>query len=247
MNFSNKNLGGKWVHKGIPENLMGFDFDGFKGWLDSVEPSLKQLIDEDHFNFIRSTADMTAMVQKDILRAIEKGGAFMYPQGLTLPAILSRVYGLARGVIGFRFVLSELTLRAMNKGKGTFIKEMIKSKDAARVINEIIDKGVVNKKLNMDFTRVLEAAYVETAIIEPESEKLDVPSFFGLGIPFVDTERILKTPAEFIEGRTPDMSQQEQFTTMFPEGSEQFTVEEHKEAYERPTPKKQMEELGFVY
>ena len=42
------------------------------------------------------------------------------------------------------------------------------------------------------------------------------------------------------------MSQQEQFTTMFPEGSEQFPVEEHKEAYERPAPEKQMEQLGFL-
>jgi hypothetical protein len=34
---------------------------------------------------------------------------------------------------------------------------------------------------------------------------------------------------------------------MYPKGSRLFTEEEHKEAYERPTPKKQMEELGFIY
>ena len=247
MSFSNQNVGGKWVHKGISKSLNGFDFDGFKGWLDSVEPALKQIMDEDHFNFIRSTADMSAMIQKDILKIIEKGGQMVFPSGLGLPAILSRIYGLARGVIGFRFVASELTLRAMNKGKGDFVKEMLKSKDAARVINEIIDKGVVNKKLNMDFSRVVEAAYVETAIVEPESDKMDIPSFFGLGIPFVDTEAIIKAPAEAIEWLTPDMSKQEQYTTMFPEGSEQFPIEEHMKAYERPTEKEQMERLGFPF
>ena len=247
MSFSNQNVGGKWVHKGISKNLNGFDFDGFKGWLDSVEPSLKQIMDDDHFNYLRSTVDMSAMIQKDILKIIDKGGQMVFPAGLGLPAILSRIYGLARGVIGFRFVASELTLRAMNKGKGDFIKEMLKSKDAARVVNEIIDKGVIDKKLNMDFSRALEAAYIETAIIEPESEKMDIPSFFGLGIPYVDTEKIIKAPAEFIEGITPDMSKQEQYTTMFPEGSQQFPVEEHKGAYERPTPEQQMEKLGFVY
>ena len=36
MSFSNQNVGGKWVHKGISKSLNGFDFDGFKGWLDSV-------------------------------------------------------------------------------------------------------------------------------------------------------------------------------------------------------------------
>ena len=99
----------------------------------------------------------------------------------------------------------------------------------------------------MDFSRVLEAAYIETAIIEPESEKMDIPSFFGLGIPLIDTEKIIKAPAETIEWLTPDMSKQEQYTTMFPEGSQQFPVEEHEGAYERPTPEKQMEKLGFVY
>ena len=250
MTFSNQNVGGKWVHKGISKDLMGFDFDGFKGWLDATEVSLKQIMDEDHFNFIRSTADMSAMIQKDILQIIEKGGQMVFPAGLGLPAILSRVYGLARGVIGFRFVASELMLRAMNKGKGDFVKEMLKSKDAARVINEIIDKGIVNKKLNMDFSRVIEAAYIETAIIEPESDKMSVPSFFGLGIPFVDTEAIIKAPARAIEWLTPDMSQQEQYTTMYPKGSLEtggFPAEEHMKAYERPTEKEQMEKLGFPF
>jgi len=142
---------------------------------------------------------------------------------------------------------------ATKKQKEAAVKRM---QDAAKVMNEIIERGMIDVNLDNKFRKVIfrviagtpvKAAYIETGIIEPESEKLDIPSFFGLGIPWVDTERILKTPAEFIEGRTPDMSQQEQFTTMFPEGSEQFTVEEHKEAYERPTPKKQMEELGFIY
>jgi hypothetical protein len=140
-----------------------------------------------------------------------------------------------------------MAIRFTQKGKGNFIKEMVQSKDSARVINEIIERGTVNSKIDKDFKRVVMAAYIETAILEPESEKLDVPSFFGLGIPWVDTERILKTPAEFIEGRTPDMSQQEQFTTMYPKGSDQFPVEEHIKAYERPTEKEQMEGLGFPF
>ena len=43
------------------------------------------------------------------------------------------------------------------------------------------------------------------------------------------------------------MSKQEQYTTMFPEGSEQFIEEEHMKAYERPTEKEQMDRLGFPF
>ena len=102
----------------------------------------------------------------------------------------------------------------------------------------------------MDFSRVVTAAYVETAIVEPESDKMDIPSFFGLGIPFVDTEAIIKAPARAVEWLTPDMSQQEQFTTMYPKGSEEtggFPAEEHMKAYERPTEKAHMEKLGFPF
>ena len=75
----------------------------------------------------------------------------MYAGGLTMPAILSRIYGVARGVIGVRFVASELTLRAIHKGRGNFIKEMLKNKDAARVINEIIERGAIDSKIDKDF------------------------------------------------------------------------------------------------
>jgi hypothetical protein len=182
----------------------------------------------------------------------------MYPGGLTMPAILSRIYGVARGVIGVRFVASELTLRAIHKGKGNFIKEMLKNKDAARVINEIIERGAIDSKIDKDFNRVLTAAYIETAIVEPESEKLSLPNwalgFNPIGLPFTESrfpgdmplgtiESGMKAPAEFLEGRDVDMSQQEQFQTLFPEGSGSYTKQEHSGAYSGSPVDSQMDSL----
>jgi hypothetical protein len=268
MTFGPKRQAGKIItdagvevipYKARTEDMLSFDFDGFKTFLDDTEPALRQILDEEHLNYLRSSADLFSIVSRDMMKIGDNAAAVLYPGGLGVPAILSRVYGLARGVIGFRFVASEMAIRMAGKSKGNFIKEMVQNKDAAKVMNEIIERGMIDVNLDNKFRKVIfrviagtpvKAAYIETGIIEPESEKLDIPSFFGLGIPWVDTERILKTPAEFIEGRTPDMSQQEQYTTMYPKGSLEtggFPAEEHMKAYERPTEKEQMEKLGFPF
>ena len=91
---------------------------------------------------------------------------------------------------------------------------MLKNKDAARVINEIIERGAIDSKIDKDFNRVLTAAYIETAIVEPESEKLSLPDwalgFNPIGLPFTESrfpgdfplgtiESGAKAPAEFLE------------------------------------------------
>ena len=165
MTFSNK-LGGVSIVNGQSKKALHFDFPGMKGFLDKNEAALLNIIDKEHLEFLQASTEMFSRMQGDMFKFGDTMINMMYPGGLTMPAILSRVYGVARGVIGVRFVVSELTLRAMYKGKGNFIKEMLKNKDAARVINEIAERGAIDSKIDKDFNRVLTAAYIETAIVE---------------------------------------------------------------------------------
>ena len=245
MTFSNK-LGGVSIVNGQSKKALHFDFNGMKGFLDKNEPALLNILDKEHLEFLQASTEMFSRMQGDMFKFGDTMINMMYPGGLTLPAILSRIYGVARGVIGVRFVVSELTLRSIYKGKGNFIKEMLKNKDAARVINEIAERGAIDSKIDKDFNRVLTAAYIETAIVEPESENLSIPDwalgFNPIGLPFTESrfpgdiplgtiESAIKAPAEFLEGRDVDMSQQEQFQTLFPEGSGSYTKQEHSGAY----------------
>jgi hypothetical protein len=245
--FGPKKVGGVVVIGGKTQKASSFDFDGFKGWLDDNEVTLRQIMDEEHIEFLTTASDFASLISRDILSSQQV--QFNFPHGLGWTSLLSRFYAFSRQVIGARFLLSELALRGALKGKGNFIKEMIKSKDAARVISEIVERGVIDSKIDKDFWRVLTAAYVETAIFEEDAEQMDALEFFkiyGVPIPTLGGEEILKLPAEFLQERHPDVTMPQQ-TTMYPKGSRLFTEEEHKEAYERPTPKKQMEELGFIY
>ena len=242
MKYASK-VGGVSIVKGESKQASNFDFAGFKEFLDTNEPSLLNILDEEHLGFLKSSTELFSIIQRDMLKLSDSEISMMYPGGLTMPAILSRIYGVARGVIGVRFVASEVTLRIMNKGKGDFIKEMLKSKDAARVINEIIERGAIDSKIDKNFSRVLTAAYIETAIIEPESEKMSAPGdslLNWMGIPFSDANAgdvkrtigaAIKAPATFLESRDVDMSQQEQYQTLFPEGTDSISKETFSDAY----------------
>ena len=253
-----KPLGGVSIVNGKSKEALYFDFDGMGLFLNKNKAALSDILDKEHFEFLESATKLFSRIQGDMVKLTDGQINMMYPGGLTMPAILSRIYGVARGVIGVRFVASELTLRAIHKGKGNFIKEMLKNKDAARVINEIIERGAIDSKIDKDFNRVLTAAYIETAIVEPESEKLSLPDWAlginPIGLPFTESrfpgdmplgtiESGMKAPAEFLEGRDVDMSQQEQFQTLFPEGSGSYTKQEHSGAYSGSPVDSQMDSL----
>ena len=237
-------VGGVSIVKGKPKQVQDFNFEGLRQFLKQNEVILTDVLDAEHLDFLQASTELFSIIQRDMLGVVNKSAPMVYPGGLTPPAILSRIYGVARGVIGLRFVASELTLRTMHKSRGDFIKEMIKNKDAARVINEILERGSIDTKLDKDFSRALQAAYIETAILEPESEKMKGPPLDGLlnyvGIPFTDislgsVKRAIgagiKAPATFLESRDVDMSQQEQYQTLFPEGTDSISKETFSDAY----------------
>jgi hypothetical protein len=238
------NVGGVSIVKGKSKQVQDFNFEGLRQFLDTNKVILTDVLDAEHLDFLKASTELFSIIQRDMLKVVNKSAPMVYPGGLGPPAILSRIYGVARGVIGLRFVASELTIRAMHKGRGDFIKEMIKNKDAARVINEILERGSIDRKLDRDFSRALQAAYIETAIIEPESEKMKGPPLDSLlnyiRIPFTDTSlgsvkrgigETIKAPATFLESRDVDMSQQEQYQTLFPEGTDDISKETFSDAY----------------
>ena len=76
-----------------------------------------------------------------------------------------------------------MTLVAMRKRKGDLLKELLKDKNSAQIVYDILERGAIDDKLNKRFANTLKTAYMETAILEPEPEKLEGVSAFDIPVP----------------------------------------------------------------
>ena len=165
------------------ESIKKFDFMGMKQFLDTNETVLNQVLDTEHVGLLKGITEISEIFSKGIQDTTTNNFAFSFPRGYTIGGIISRVYAFSRQVIGARYLLSEMTLVAMRKRKGDLLKELLKDKNSAQIVYDILERGAIDDKLNKRFANTLKTAYMETAILEPEPEKLEGVSAFDIPVP----------------------------------------------------------------
>ena len=76
------------------------------------------------------------------------------PTELQIPSIMSRVYGVFRGVISPRYVMTELLIQDARFRKGEMLRQIATDPDAARIFTDVIfEKGIRNRKIRSEFTQ----------------------------------------------------------------------------------------------
>ena len=63
------------------------------------------------------------------------------PRPFSFDSILSRAWGVARGVVSPRYVISEFGLRALRKGQSEILKEFLTDPTAIHAIHNVFVKG----------------------------------------------------------------------------------------------------------
>ena len=95
-------------------------------------------------------SDIINLVVGQIDRINVKG----MPTELQIPSIMSRVYGVFRGVISPRYVMTELLIQDARFRKGEMLRQIATDPDAARIFTDVIfEKGIRNRKIRSEFTQ----------------------------------------------------------------------------------------------
>ena len=77
-----------------------------------------------------------------------------FPTGLKLSSIMSRVYGIARGVISPRYVITELLIQDARFRRGQLIKDMATDPDSFALLTDVLFKeGFTKPRIRREFAQ----------------------------------------------------------------------------------------------
>ena len=76
------------------------------------------------------------------------------PKPITIPALMSRVYGIFRGVISPKYVLTELLYQDARFRRGKLLEEIATDPDAARIMADVVlYNRIKNRTIRNEFNR----------------------------------------------------------------------------------------------
>ena len=109
---------------------------------------LGDIMSPEDFEDLVDLSSLTTLVAGDMGRqAVEN-----FPTQLTLKSIMSRVYGVARGVISPRYVITELLIQDARFRRGQLIKDMATDPDSFHLLTDVLFKeGFANPKIRKEF------------------------------------------------------------------------------------------------
>ena len=142
----------------INEKLIFSDLPGygFARITPNIQKQWKKMIEEyekveffykkakEVFTKMQRMGDTINLVAGEVDKVNVKG----MPTELQIPSIMSRVYGIFRGVISPRYVMTELLIQDARFRKGEMLRQIATDPDAARIFTDVIfEKGIRNSKI----------------------------------------------------------------------------------------------------
>ena len=152
---------------------MEVDSSAMQVYLERNRKVLEEVLDPTDFQDLEELTGLVTLVVGDMgKQAVEN-----FPQQLRLNSIMSRVYGIARGVISPRYVITELLIQDARFRRGELIKDMATDPDSFALLTDVLLKeGFTKPRIRQEFaqkwwgTMVRYARTMSQEEIEQESE-----------------------------------------------------------------------------
>ena len=152
---------------------MEVDSSAMQVYLERNRKVLEEVLDPTDFQDLEELTGLVTLVVGDMgKQAVEN-----FPQQLRLNSIMSRVYGIARGVISPRYVITELLIQDARFRRGQLIKDMATDPDSFALLTDVLLKeGFTKPRIRQEFaqkwwgTMVRYARTMSQEEIEQESE-----------------------------------------------------------------------------
>ena len=111
---------------------------------------LSEILDPEDYQDLQELTGLTTLVVGDMGRQ----GVENFPTGLKLSSIMSRVYGIARGVISPRYVITELLIQDARFRRGEMIKDMATDPDSFALLTDVLFKeGFTKPRIRTEFAQ----------------------------------------------------------------------------------------------
>ena len=111
---------------------------------------LKKIYSEKEYDDMKNLNELVQLVAGQVSSPQLTG----MPKQITIPAMMSRVYGIFRGVISPKYVLTELLYQDARFRRGKLLEEIATDPDAARIMADVvIYNGIKNRRIRSEFTK----------------------------------------------------------------------------------------------
>jgi len=139
--------------KVIPEGeiVQRWELNGaaMQKYIERNTAALKDILG-DKFDDLKELNSLVTLITGEMpYQAIEN-----YPKGLKLNSIMSRVYGVVRGVVSPRYVMMELLIQDARFRRGQMIKDLAVNPEAFNMLSEVILRnGLTKPRIRSEFVQ----------------------------------------------------------------------------------------------
>ena len=140
--------GTKQLEPGRLYEEMEVDSSALQLYLTRNEAILKEIMEPKQLDDLKSLSSLVTLVVGEIgSQAIEN-----FPRGMKLQSLMSRAYGVARGVISPRYVITELLIQHARFGRGKMITDLATDPDAFELLSDVILRdGLTKPRIRTEF------------------------------------------------------------------------------------------------
>jgi hypothetical protein len=142
--------GTKQLKKGSLHEELEVDSGAFQLYLSRNKSILEEVFKEtpEKLEDLRSLSALVTLVVGDIgQQAVEN-----FPRAMKMNSLMSRAYGVVRGVVSPRYVLTELLIQHARFGRGKMITDLATDPDAFEILSDVILKdGLTKPRIRGEF------------------------------------------------------------------------------------------------
>ena len=126
--------GSKQLKPGRLHEQLEVDSSAMQIYLTRNNKVLEQIMEPEQLEDLKSLSSLVTLVTGDIGRqAVEN-----FPRSMKLQSLLSRAYGVVRGVVSPRYVMTELLIQYARFGRGKMITDMAIDPDSFELLSDVI-------------------------------------------------------------------------------------------------------------
>jgi len=126
------------------------DAAAFDDFVKSNDNILKKIYSKKEHDSMKDLNELVQLVAGQVASPSVSG----MPKPITIPAMMSRVYGIFRGVISPKYVITELLYQDARFRRGKLLEEIATDPDAARIMADVvIFNRIKNRRVRSEFTK----------------------------------------------------------------------------------------------
>ena len=140
--------GSKQLKPGRLHEQLEVDSSAMQIYLTRNNKVLEQIMEPEQLEDLKSLSSLVTLVTGDIGRqAVEN-----FPRSMKLQSLLSRAYGVVRGVVSPRYVMTELLIQYARFGRGKMITDMATDPDSFELLSDVILRdGLTKPRIRGEF------------------------------------------------------------------------------------------------